>query len=95
MAESMGNLRRTHGCGEVTDPGMEVVVGGFVQKVRKLGNLMFITLRDRSGVVQLAFGDDTDREMFDKAASCHSEYVLLVKGTAVQRESINPDSQCQ
>ncbi len=91
MAESMGNLRRTHGCGEVTDPGMEVVVGGFVQKVRKLGNLMFITLRDRSGVVQLAFGDDTDREMFDKAASCHSEYVLLVKGTAVQRESINPD----
>lgn len=87
----MGNLRRTHGCGEVTDPGMEVVVGGFVQKVRKLGNLMFITLRDRSGVVQLAFGDDTDREMFDKAASCHSEYVLLVKGTAVQRESINPD----
>ncbi len=91
MEEMMGKLRRTHGCGEVTEPGMQVVVGGFVQRVRKLGNLMFITLRDRSGVVQLAFGDDTDREMFEKAASCHSEYVLLVKGTAVQRESINPD----
>ena len=91
MEEMMGKLRRTHGCGEVTEPGMQVVVGGFVQRVRKLGNLMFITLRDRSGVVQLAFGDDTDRELFEKAASCHSEYVLLVKGTAVQRESINPD----
>ena len=51
MEEMMGKLRRTHGCGEVTEPGMQVVVGGFVQRVRKLGNLMFITLRDRSGVV--------------------------------------------
>lgn len=91
MAETMGNLRRTHGCGEVTKPDMQVVVGGFVQKVRKLGNLMFITLRDRSGVVQLAFNQDTDREMFDKAASCHGEYVLLVKGISVLRESPNPD----
>ncbi len=91
MAESMGNLRRTHGCGEVTEPGMNVVVGGFVQKVRNKGKLIFIVLRDRSGCVQLVFDDTTAPEIFEKAASCHSEYVLMAKGTSIPRESINPD----
>ena len=78
--DTMQNLRRTCYCGEVTEAGKTVVVGGFVQKVRNLGNLIFIDLRDRTGIVQLAFNDETDREIFEKAAGCHSEYVLLAKG---------------
>ena len=75
--ESMKGLRRTCYCGEVSEIGSTVVVGGFVQKVRNLGTLIFIDLRDRTGIVQLAFNDETDREIFEKAASCHMEYVLM------------------
>ncbi|MBR1555145.1 MAG: aspartate--tRNA ligase [Oscillospiraceae bacterium] len=91
MAESMGNLRRTHGCGEVTEPDMHVVVGGFVQYIRNKNKVIFIVLRDRSGEVQLVFNDETDRDIFEKAASCKNEYVLLVKGVSVTRQDINPD----
>ncbi len=91
MAESMGNLRRTHGCGEVTEPGMQVTVGGFVQYMRNKNKVIFIVLRDRSGEVQLVFNDETDRAIFEKAASVKNEYVLLVKGTAVQRQDVNPN----
>ena len=87
----MQDLRRTCYCGEVTKAGETVVVGGFVQKVRNLGNLIFIDLRDRTGIVQLAFNDQTDRAIFEKAASCHSEYVLLAKGIVAERSSINKD----
>ncbi len=91
MAESMGNLRRTHGCGEVTEPGMQVTVGGFVQYMRNKNKVIFIVLRDRSGEVQLVFNDETDRAIFEKAASVKNEYVLLVKGTAVKRQDVNPN----
>ncbi len=91
MAESMGNLRRTHGCGEVTEPGMQVTVGGFVQYMRNKNKVIFIVLRDRSGEVQLVFNDETDRAIFEKAASVKNEYVLMVKGTAVQRQDVNPN----
>lgn len=91
MAESMGNLRRTHGCGEVTEPDMQVVVGGFVQYIRNKNKVIFIVLRDRSGEVQLVFNDETDREIFAKAESCKNEYVLLVKGKSVIRQDINPN----
>ena len=87
----MQDLRRTCYCSEVTKAGETVVVGGFVQKVRNLGNLIFIDLRDRTGIVQLAFNDQTDRAIFEKAASCHSEYVLLAKGVVAERSSINKD----
>ncbi len=87
----MQELRRTCYCGEVTTPGETVVVGGFVQKVRNLGNLIFIDLRDRTGIIQLAFSDQTEQSVFEKAASCHSEYVLMAKGIVAKRSSINPD----
>lgn len=61
IMDLMQDLRRTCYCGEVTKAGETVVVGGFVQKVRNLGNLIFIDLRDRTGIVQLAFNDQTDR----------------------------------
>ena len=87
----MEELRRTCYCGEVTEPGKTVVVGGFVQKVRNLGNLIFMDLRDRTGIVQLAFNDQTAPAVFEKAASCHSEYVVLAKGLVAKRSSVNPD----
>ncbi|MBE6854094.1 MAG: aspartate--tRNA ligase [Ruminococcus sp.] len=89
MADTMKGLKRTHYCGEVDIIGAEVVVGGFVQKVRNLGTLLFIDLRDRTGVVQLAFNDATDRALVEKVASCHMEYVLMAHGVVKERESIN------
>ncbi|MCD7733068.1 MAG: aspartate--tRNA ligase [Oscillospiraceae bacterium] len=88
----MGNMRRTHYCAEIPlEGGTEVVVGGFVQRVRNLGNLIFIDLRDRTGLVQLAFGDDTPRDVFEKAETLRNEYVVMAKGTVTPRESINKE----
>lgn len=88
--DTMSGLKRTHYCADVEGIGSEVVVGGYVQKVRDLGNLIFIDLRDRTGLVQLAFDDATDRDVFEKASSCHAEYVLMAKGVVRERESKNP-----
>ncbi|MBE7016256.1 MAG: Asp-tRNA(Asn)/Glu-tRNA(Gln) amidotransferase GatCAB subunit C, partial [Ruminococcaceae bacterium] len=85
----MQGLKRTHYCGEVEGIGNSVVVGGYVQKIRNMGTLIFIDLRDRTGIVQLAFDDTSNREVFEKAASCHSEYVLMAKGVVRERESKN------
>lgn len=87
--DTMQGLKRTHYCGDVEGIGSEVTVGGYVQKVRDLGNLIFIDLRDRTGIVQLAFDDATDREIFKKASGCHAEYVLMAKGIVRERESKN------
>lgn len=89
--ETMGNLRRTHYCAEIPLTTCEVTVCGFVQKIRDLGNLIFIDLRDRTGIVQLAFGDDTARDIFEKASTIRNEYVIIAKGNVTPRESINKD----
>lgn len=89
--DTMKGLKRTNYCGETKGEGSTAVVGGYVQKIRDLGNLIFIDLRDRTGIVQLAFDDNTDREVFNKAKSCRSEFVLMAKGTVRERESKNPD----
>lgn len=89
--DTMNGLKRTHYCGEVEGIGNTVVVGGYVQKIRDMGNLIFIDLRDRTGIVQLAFNDETSREVFDKASQCHSEYVLMAKGVVKERESKNTE----
>ncbi len=89
MADNMKGLKRTHYCGEVTEAGREVVVGGFVDKIRDKGSLIFIVLRDRTGVVQLTFHEATERSVFEKAASCRSEFVLMAKGMVRERESKN------
>ena len=87
----MTGLHRTHYCGEVEGIGSEVTVGGFVQRVRDKGSLIFIDLRDRTGIVQLVFDDTTDREVFEKAKTAKSEYVLMAKGILRNRESVNAD----
>lgn len=89
MADNMKGLKRSHYCGEVTKAGETVTVGGYVNTVRNKGGIIFIVLRDRTGVVQLTFNENTDKAVFDKAASCRSEYVVMAKGEVRERESIN------
>lgn len=89
----MTGLKRTDYCGDLraSDIGSEVVVCGWVAKQRDLGALIFIDLRDRTGVVQLAFDDTTDKEIFDKAFSARSEFVLMAKGFVRERSSKNTE----
>ena len=76
--ETMHGWKRTHYCGEFTaeNIGEEVIVCGWVQKQRDLGALIFVDLRDRTGILQLAFTENTDREVFEKAFTLRSEYVV-------------------
>ncbi|MCM1486503.1 MAG: OB-fold nucleic acid binding domain-containing protein, partial [Faecalibacterium sp.] len=87
----MAGLKRTDYCGSFTakDIDREVVVAGWVQKQRDLGALIFIDLRDRTGIVQLAFDDNTARDIFEKAFAVRSEYVLMAKGVVRERSSKN------
>lgn len=89
MAEFMGNLRRTDYCGtfRIDSVGKEVVVMGWVQRRRNLGSLIFVDLRDRSGLLQIVFDDTTSDEVFRKAESIRSEYVIAVKGVVRERQS--------
>lgn len=93
MLEFMGDMRRTHYCGVLRkeNENEEVVVCGFVQRQRNLGQLIFIDLRDRTGIVQLSFDDSTDREIFEKANATRSEYVVMAKGIVKIRSSINKE----
>ncbi|MBQ9415688.1 MAG: aspartate--tRNA ligase [Clostridia bacterium] len=87
--------KRTKYCGEfrAQDIGRDVCVMGWVQRQRDLGSLIFIDLRDRTGIVQLAFDDTTDRAVFDKAFSLRSEYVIAAHGTVRARGegAVNPN----
>ena len=93
MAESMQGLHRSHRCTEVSNKniGETVTVMGWVQKRRNLGSLIFIDLRDRSGILQLVF-DENDREVFEKAKNLRSEFVIAVEGVVRKRGgAINED----
>lgn len=91
--DTLNGLKRTQYCGEFTaaDIGKEAVVCGWVQKQRDLGALIFVDLRDRSGILQLAFTESTDRAVFDKAFTLRSEYVIAAKGVVRERAAKNPD----
>ena len=89
--DTMNGLTRTNYCADTEGIGKTVVVGGYVQKIRDIGNLIFIDLRDRTGIVQLAFDDNTDRAVFEKARSCRGEFVLLARGVVRERESKNKE----
>ena len=93
MLDIMNGQKRTDYCGTLrpSDEGREVVVCGWVQRQRDLGQLIFIDLRDRTGIVQLAFDDQTQKEIFDKAFTIRSEYVLMAKGIVRHRSSINKE----
>ena len=91
MLDTMKGLKRTHYCGEVEGIGNTVTVAGFVQRVRDKGSLMFVDLRDRTGIVQLVFDDTTEPAVFEKAKQIKSEYVLMAQGLLRERESKNKD----
>ena len=83
MSESMQGLHRTHRCTEVSNAniGEKVTVMGWVQKRRNLGSLIFIDLRDRSGIIQLIFEEsNVGKEGFEKAAKLRSEFVVAGGG---------------
>ena len=88
MAESMLGLKRSHRCTEVSNAniGEEITVMGWVQKRRNLGSLIFIDLRDRSGILQIVFDEnDVQKEGFEKAETLRSEFVIAVKGMVTKR----------
>lgn len=91
--ENIQGMKRTHRCAElsVADNGKEVVLMGWVQRRRDLGALVFVTLRDRSGIIQVVFNNDTNPELHEKALQVRSEFVLAVRGTLQLRspEAVN------
>lgn len=91
--ESLNGLKRTHHCGQLRleDVGKTVTLMGWAQKVRDLGSLAFIDLRDRTGITQLTFNAETDEALYEKAKAMHQEYVLAAVGEVVERSSKNPD----
>ncbi len=93
--ETIEGLKRTHMCGTLRkdNAGEQVTICGWVAKNRRLGGLDFVTLRDRSGIIQLSFNDETDLEIFEKATQLKSEYVIAVCGTVALRteKNINPN----
>ena len=96
MAEFLSERdKRTHYCGTLNEKnvGENVCVMGWVQRCRDLGALVFIDLRDRTGLLQLAFDDASDRAVFEKASSCHAEYVVVAHGEVRARGegAVNPN----
>ncbi len=93
--EPMGSLERTHYCGQIRDRdiGSEALLMGWVHRKRDLGGLLFLHLRDRSGISQIVFNAETHPEPHAKAESLRSEYVIAVKGPIVQRseDTFNPN----
>ncbi len=95
MGESMQGLHRSHRCTEVSNQniGETVTVMGWVQKRRNLGSLIFIDLRDRTGILQIVFDEDSvGADGFAKAGTLRSEYVVAVTGTVSKRSAAVNDS---
>jgi aspartyl-tRNA synthetase len=94
MGETIYGLKRTHRCTELnaSDVGKRVTVMGWAHKRRNLGSLLFVDLRDRTGLLQIVFNSDTDAEIFEKAETIRNEFVIAVVGEVVRRapEAINP-----
>ena len=97
MAESMQGLHRTCRCAEVTTEmvGKEVTLMGWVAKARNKGGLVFVDLRDRSGIMQLIFENGSiDEEGFTKAGKLRSEFVIAVTGT-VEKRGVKSEGRIQ
>ncbi|MEG2935457.1 MAG: aspartate--tRNA ligase [Clostridium sp.] len=91
MGESLNGLKRTIMCGEVREASIseKITVMGWVQRKRNLGSLVFVDLRDRTGLLQLVFGEEINKEAFEKADLVKSEYCIAVTGEVIRRESPN------
>ena len=93
MLDRLQGQKRTHYCGVLRreNEGEIVTVCGWIQRQRDLGGLIFADLRDRTGIVQLAFDDNTEKSLFEKASGLHSEYVVMAEGKVRVRSSINKE----
>ena len=93
MSDKMGSLRRTNMCGELrlNNIEQEVVLMGWVQRERNLGGLIFIDLRDTTGITQIVFDETTPEDIIKKAETLRPEYVIAVKGKVRERQSKNPN----
>ena len=93
MLDFLGNLKRTHYCGALraSDAGKPAVVLGWVARRRDLGNLLFLDVRDRTGIVQVVFNKETQPEAHAKAEQARSEFVIAVEGEVLKRQKANPD----
>jgi len=93
VLDFLGNLKRTHYCGTLraTDAGRDATVMGWVHRRRDLGNLLFLDVRDRTGLVQVVFNKETQPEAHAKAEHARSEFVVAVEGKVVKREKANPE----
>src|SRR5581483_7688372 len=91
----LGDLRRTHYCGELraSHAGQRVVLMGWVHRRRDLGSLIFIHLRDRTGITQVVFKTDVSADVHARAELLRSEYVVAVEGPVVRRspDTVNPN----
>src|SRR3954453_7835106 len=91
----LGDLRRTHSCGELRsdDVGKPVVLMGWVHRRRDLGGVIFIHLRDRDGITQLVFDESKNTEAHARAQELSSEFVIAVTGSVALRtpETVNPN----
>ena len=89
MLDSLNGLVRTDYAGNLrlNDVNKEVVLFGWVQKRRNLGSLIFIDLRDKTGISQIVFDEKGDKTLFEKAETLRSEYVIAVKGKVREREN--------
>ena len=93
MLDFLGNLKRTHYCGELRakDEGRDAIVMGWVHRRRDLGNLLFLDVRDRTGLVQAVFNKETQAKAHAKAERVRSEFVVAVEGKVVKRQKANPE----
>jgi aspartyl-tRNA synthetase len=93
LLDFLGNLKRTHYCGafRASEADKDVVVLGWVHRRRDLGNLLFLDVRDRTGIVQVVFNKETQPQAHAKAEQVRSEFVVAVEGTVIQRQKANPD----
>lgn len=91
MGEALQGLKRTMYCGEPREEhiGKTITLMGWVQRNRKLGGLEFIDLRDRTGIMQVVFGEEINKEAFEKAKAVKPEYCIAVTGEVIKRESPN------
>src|SRR5213080_2539753 len=88
MLDALGNLERTHTCGELreSEVGRQVVLMGWVAKKRDFGPLTFIDLRDREGITQIVLNEEDAGDAHSKAKSLRGEFVIAVRGTVIERE---------
>jgi aspartyl-tRNA synthetase len=93
VLDFLGNLKRTNYCGELraSDAGRDAVVMGWVHRRRDLGQLLFLDVRDRTGIVQVVFNKETQPAAHAKAEQARSEFVVAVEGKVVKREKANPE----